>query len=106
MEDNIDKKKSKEEIIEVDTDDVLTPKVMGETYDNFIKQKHMRGSGSYLAHMLMSNFDDEKKKEAEDLIVRTLTPGDWISHALKQAKADPEVAAAFRKEIARRLGEK
>ena len=74
----------------------------GESYDKFMQQSNDAGSASYLIHMLMSNFDDEKKAQAEDLIKKTLSPGDLISHVLRKSKSDPEVAKAFRREIEKR----
>ena len=104
MEDEFFNKTKDEENDKLTEEESILVPNEGETYDMFIRQSLVPGSSSFLAHKLISNFDDEKKKEANDIIEKTLAPGDLISHVLKQAKVNSEVADALRREIAIRTG--
>lgn len=95
FEENLeDKKEVKEECLEP---------TIGLAYEQFVSEKHIPETPAYLAYKLISNFDDDKKKDAEELIAKTLAPADLVTYVLDRAKSDPEAAKAFREELKKRL---
>ena len=76
---------------------------LGESYEKFVSDQVIPGTPSFLAHQLMSNFDDEKKKDAEDLISKTLLPADLVSYVIDKARNDKEARKVFREELKKRL---
>jgi hypothetical protein len=104
-----DKKISEELTAETSTvadqseaEDHLEPN-LGESYEKFVADQLNPGTPSFLAHQLMSNFDDEKKKEAEDIISKTLLPADLVTYIIEKARTDPEANKAFSEELRKRL---
>jgi hypothetical protein len=102
---NEEEKKNLEEEINdkeaQDPGDFLKPKV-GAAYKEFVSQKEIPGTPSFIAHQLMENFNEEKKKDAEDFISKTLMPADLVAYVIECAKSDPEAYQEFQKEIEKR----
>ena len=96
LEENNDKQKESQ-----DPGDFLKPEV-GSAYKEFVSQKDIPGTPSFIAHQLMENFSEEKKKDAEDFISKTLMPADLVAYVIERAKSDPEAYQEFQKEIEKR----
>lgn len=87
---------------EEEKEECLEP-VIGVTYEQFVSEKFDPSTPAFLAYNLMSDFDEDKKKDAEELISKTLAAGDLVTHMLEKAKTDPEAAKAFQAELKKRL---
>tara|TARA_A100000164_G_scaffold375448_1_gene410501 strand:- start:635 stop:967 length:333 start_codon:yes stop_codon:yes gene_type:complete len=91
---NKDSEKSDQECLSPD---------LGKTYKSFVSEKLTPGTPAFLVYQLMSNFKEDQKEEAEDLISKTLAPADLVSHMLKMAETDKEAASAVKNELNKRL---
>ena len=87
---------------DVEQEEPLEPN-LGAAYRQFKRESVIPGTPAFLTYQLMSEFDEEKKKEAEDLVSKTLLPADLVTYVLDRAKQDPKAAKVFREELKKRL---